>query len=95
MSQHIRYWSSRIANGGTGLSAAPTASGQYLSSSAAGTWSISALVANDIPSLDASKITTGVLPIARGGTGWQQQATHGSPSLQPTAALETMLSPMK
>ena len=28
-----------------------------------------ALVANDIPNLDASKITTGILPIANGGTG--------------------------
>lgn len=27
------------------------------------------LVANDIPSLDAGKITTGILPVSRGGTG--------------------------
>lgn len=34
-----------------------------------GTPSFRALVATDIPSLDASKITTGLLPVARGGSG--------------------------
>jgi hypothetical protein len=35
---------------------------------ASGTPSFRSLVANDIPSLDTSKLTTGILPIARGGT---------------------------
>jgi hypothetical protein len=43
-----------FAGPGTGSAAAPT---------------FRALVANDIPNLDAEKITTGTLPISRGGTG--------------------------
>jgi hypothetical protein len=57
------------ANGGTGIATLPNDSGQFLRSSAAGTWSISTLAANDIPGLDAAKIASGVLAIARGGTG--------------------------
>ena len=38
-------------------------------SGAAATPTFRSLVANDIPSLDASKITSGVFPVARGGTG--------------------------
>jgi hypothetical protein len=34
-----------------------------------------ALVSNDIPSLDASKITSGIFPIARGGTGLSSLGT--------------------
>jgi hypothetical protein len=36
------------------------------------------LTANDIPSLDASKITTGQLALARGGTGSDLSATGGA-----------------
>jgi hypothetical protein len=43
-----------FAGPGTGSAAAPT---------------FRALVANDIPNLDAGKITTGTLPISQGGTG--------------------------
>lgn len=36
---------------------------------AANTWSFTNIVAADIPSLDTGKLTTGTLPVARGGTG--------------------------
>lgn len=36
---------------------------------AVGTWSFTSLVAADIPALDASKITSGTLPVSLGGTG--------------------------
>jgi len=61
-------------NGGTGLGTPPSADGQFLRSSGAGAWSISTLNANDIPTLDASKIGSGVLSIARGGTGSNTQS---------------------
>jgi hypothetical protein len=35
------------------------------------------LVAADIPNLDASKITTGILPVAQGGTGASTLTAHG------------------
>lgn len=37
-----------------------------------------ALVANDIPGLDAGKITSGILPISRGGTGLNAVGTAGT-----------------
>jgi hypothetical protein len=43
----------------------------------AGTPTFRSLVANDIPNLDASKITTGLLPLARGGTNAALTATNG------------------
>lgn len=43
--------------------------GSGLSVDASGLLTRNALVAADIPNLDASKITTGLLPVARGGTG--------------------------
>ncbi len=42
---------------------------------AAGAPTFRALTATDIPNLDAAKITTGVLPIAQGGTGANSPAT--------------------
>ena len=47
------------------------------SSGIAGPASWRSLVANDIPSLDASKITTGVLPLSLGGTGTSLTAVNG------------------
>ncbi len=38
-----------IANGGTGITAAPTASGQYLRSGAAGAWGVGTITAGDMP----------------------------------------------
>lgn len=43
----------------------------------AGTPSFRLLVAADIPNLDAAKITSGVFPIARGGTGLSTTPTNG------------------
>lgn len=67
-----------IANGGTGLTstsqnfvfAGPAALG-----AGAPLWR--ALVVADIPSLDTSKLTSGLLPIARGGTNVGSQTTNG------------------
>jgi len=44
----------------------------------ANTWSVGALTASDIPSLAASKITSGQLALARGGTAADLSATGGS-----------------
>ena len=58
-----------VARGGTGLSAFGTG-GQFLRvNSGATALEYSSLVAADIPNLDASKLTSGTLGIARGGTG--------------------------
>ncbi|MBL7853516.1 MAG: hypothetical protein JNL17_03930 [Cyclobacteriaceae bacterium] len=46
-------------------------------SGAAGAPTFRTLVAADIPNLDAGKITTGTLPIARGGTGLTAAPTNG------------------
>lgn len=41
----------------------------WLKKTAANTWALGTLAASDIPNIDAGKITSGTLPIARGGTG--------------------------
>ena len=41
----------------------------WLKKTAANTWALGTFAASDIPNIDASKITSGTLPIARGGTG--------------------------
>lgn len=48
---------------------APTAANTVLRSTAANAYSWGALVADDIPSLNTSKLTAGTLGVARGGTG--------------------------
>jgi trimeric autotransporter adhesin len=60
-----------LARGGTGadLSATGGANQIVKQSSAGGVLTVGALVAADIPSLDTSKIATGQLSPARGGTG--------------------------
>ena len=40
-----------IANGGTGITSSPTAAGQYLRSSGAGTWALGSVQTGDLPSL--------------------------------------------
>jgi hypothetical protein len=54
------------ANGGTGIDTAPTAEGQYLRASGAGTWSISAIESTDVPTakdlFEGSFIATAILP---------------------------------
>jgi len=57
---------------------APSAANQVLRSTGANALQIAALVAGDIPNLDASKITTGLLALARGGTGADLSATGGA-----------------
>src|SRR5205823_4544680 len=47
-----------IANGGTNLTSAPTASGQYLRSSGAGTWSIGTIATGDLPHGDYVDMAT-------------------------------------
>lgn len=49
----------------------------------------SALVAIDIPSLDASKITTGTLPVTRGGTGVTTSTGTGNVVLSTSPTLVT------
>src|SRR6185436_19264323 len=44
------------ANGGTGIATAPTAAGQFLRSSGAGTWAVSGLSPSDLPNLAASYV---------------------------------------
>lgn len=60
-----------LAQGGTGadLSATGGANQIVRQNSAGGVFTVSALAAADIPNLDAGKITTGTLAVARGGTG--------------------------
>jgi hypothetical protein len=67
-----------VARGGTG---AATASANLVfagpGSGAAAAPSFRSLVAADIPNLDTSKLTTGTLPVARGGTGLSAGGTAG------------------
>ena len=60
-----------VANGGTGASTA-LANTMFAgpSSGSETAPSFRALVSDDIPNLNASKITSGTLPVARGGTGY-------------------------
>jgi hypothetical protein len=45
-----------IANGGTGITAAPASAGQYLRSSGAGTWAVGSIQAGDVPSLSGTYV---------------------------------------
>lgn len=74
-----------VARGGTGANLSSTGgAGQVLKqSSAGGAVTVGALAASDIPSLDTSKLTTGSLPVARGGTG-QSSAPAALIALSPT-----------
>lgn len=67
-----------VAKGGTGVTT--VSSGVVFAgpgSGAAAAPSFRALVAADIPSLDAGKITTGTIGVARGGTGAATFTTYG------------------
>jgi len=57
---------------------APTAANQVLRSTGANALQFGSLVATDIPSLDASKITSGTFAIARGGTNSTATPTAGA-----------------
>lgn len=69
-----------VRRGGTGANLAGTGgSGQVVKQLTTGGPLIPlALVASDIPNLDATKITTGALALARGGTGADLSATGGA-----------------
>jgi hypothetical protein len=69
-----------LARGGTGadLSATGGANQIVKQSSAGGVFTVAALVAAEIPSLDASKITTGQIALARGGTNADLSTTGGT-----------------
>jgi hypothetical protein len=73
-----------VANGGTGTDLSATGgAGRVLKQSVVGDpVTVALLVASDIPSLDASKITTGSLAIAQGGTG-AATANAGFAALSP------------
>ncbi|MBK7962675.1 MAG: DUF1566 domain-containing protein [Bdellovibrionales bacterium] len=60
------------------LPAADGAAGTLMKTNGAGQLSFAALSGSDIPSLDTAKITTGTLPVARGGTGL---ASYGNNSV--------------
>lgn len=59
-----------IGNGTSAISAVSGTASQYFRRNAGNTaYEFATLLASDIPSLDAGKITTGSLPLTRGGTG--------------------------
>ena len=58
-----------VARGGTGVASAAANRVFASPNGAVGAPGFRALVANDVPSLPAGKITSGTLPVARGGTG--------------------------
>ena len=68
-----------LAQGGTGANLSATGgAGQYLKqASSGGAVSVGAIAAADVPSLDAAKITTGSIGVARGGTGLGSTPTNG------------------
>jgi hypothetical protein len=62
---------------GTPVSATSPTTGQVLQI-VGGVWTPHTLVAADIPSLDISKITTGILSLSQGGTGQDLSSTGGT-----------------
>ncbi len=71
-----------LARGGTGvdLSAAGSATA-FLAEDAGHVITARSIIAADVPNLDASKITTGLLALARGGTGVDLSASGGATQL--------------
>jgi hypothetical protein len=78
-----------LARGGTAVDGSSQLQNRVLASpdGSTGALSIRALVAADIPSLAASKITSGAFAVARGGTGLSTIAAN---SLLYTSALDTV-----
>jgi hypothetical protein len=76
--------------GGTGIKTAPTAAGQFLRSSAAGAWAITALQSSDIPNLSSSYIQNGTgVQIANmniSGAGTTLNASGGSTGVSGTGS---------
>lgn len=69
-----------LARGGTNADLSATGGTNQIvrQNSVGGAFTVSVLAAADIPNLDASKITTGTLAVARGGSGADLSATGGS-----------------
>ena len=68
-----------LAWGGTGQDLSASGGATFvLAQDASHVISARALIAADIPSLDAAKITTGTIPLARGGTNADLSATGGT-----------------
>lgn len=59
----------RVVIGADGSFRVATLPAGFVRTNASGVFSSAALTAAEIPNLDASKITTGTLPLSRGGTG--------------------------
>jgi len=82
-----------LARGGTGadLSATGGANQVVKQSTAGGAFSVGALVAGDIPSLDAAKITTGTIATARLGSGTANSTTvlFGDQTYKAVASIAT------
>jgi hypothetical protein len=76
---YVQFTSPTLAgNVNFSLPATDGAAGTLMKTNGLGQLSFGALSAADIPSLDAAKITTGTLPVARGGTG---QTSYGNNSV--------------
>ncbi len=69
-----------VTVGGTGANLSATGGSNQIvrQNSVGGAFTVSVLAAADIPNLDASKITTGQLALARGGTNADLSATGGA-----------------
>lgn len=70
-----------LAQGGTGADLSATGSGFLKQATTGANVTVAALASGDIPNLDASKITTGALALARGGTNADLSASGSSTSV--------------
>ncbi|MBI4349565.1 MAG: collagen-like protein, partial [Elusimicrobia bacterium] len=72
-----------VAKGGTGADLSSTGGSNQLvrQSTAGGAFTVSPLVEADIPGLAATKINSGTLEVARGGTGIDSSASNGIPKV--------------
>lgn len=64
-----------LARGGTAADLSTTGPGFLKQASGGAVVTVAALAAGDIPNLDTGKLTTGTLPLVRGGTGANLSAT--------------------
>lgn len=81
-----------LARGGTNADLSATGgANQFLKQSGVGSAvTVAAILAADVPSLDAGKITTGQIALARGGTGADLSASGGSTAFLAQAADHTV-----
>ena len=64
-----------LARGGAAADLSATGPGFLKQATTGAAVTVAALAAGDVPSLDTGKLTTGLLPVARGGTGATLAAT--------------------